>query len=298
MFCVVTIVRVPVLYCDSGTCTCCVLWLGYVYNVLYRDNCMCTCSVLWQWNVYMLCFVIGIRVQCFVSWQLYVYMFCIVTVVRVHVVFWDSCKRTCFALWQWYARRKVWKALIKRLEGTRIGKDVVQSETVNSGGREWKISSQSSPCFNAPINTHPSILLRLFVSRPLPIYTTFYSALSSFQFNCFWLVYLHLSTFLYCLQTPRWPTYQWTKKNGTEINNRSNNFNGSSMYMSVLTWLCETKSNSQWQRLWQARNCKYIIRGKPNNYETGWKAETTTNNTAHGLTTITPTCIKLARQKP
>ena len=29
MFCIVTVVRVHVLYCDSGTCTCFVLWQWY-----------------------------------------------------------------------------------------------------------------------------------------------------------------------------------------------------------------------------------------------------------------------------
>ena len=136
--------------------------------------------------------------------------------------------------------------------------------------------------FHAPCQFTPLFILRF------PVFS-----LTVFGwFICIWV--------LFCTAYKRHddPPINGQKKNGTEVNNRSNNFNGSSMYMSVLTWLCETKSNSQWQRLWQARNCKYIIRGKPNNYETGWKAETTTNNTAHGLTTITPTCIKLARQKP
>jgi hypothetical protein len=31
MFCIVTVVHVHVLYCDSGTCTCFVLWQWYVY---------------------------------------------------------------------------------------------------------------------------------------------------------------------------------------------------------------------------------------------------------------------------
>ena len=77
--CIVTIVRVHVLYCDSGTCICFVLWQRYVYmfcvvravrvHVLYCDSGTCTCFVLW------------LR---------YVYMFCIVTAVRVHVLFCDS----------------------------------------------------------------------------------------------------------------------------------------------------------------------------------------------------------------
>jgi hypothetical protein len=56
MFCTVTVVRVHVLYCDSGTCTCFVLLLWYVYvfcivtvagvHVLYCDIGTCTNFVL------------------------------------------------------------------------------------------------------------------------------------------------------------------------------------------------------------------------------------------------------------
>ena len=91
MFCIVTVVGVHVLYCDSD---------------------MCTCFVLWQWYVYMFCVVTAVRVHvlccasgtctCFVLWQWYVYMFCVVTVVRVHVLYCDSGTCTCFVLWQWY----------------------------------------------------------------------------------------------------------------------------------------------------------------------------------------------------
>jgi hypothetical protein len=59
--------------------------------------------------------------------------------------------------------------MVKRMEGTRMGKEVVQSETVNGAGRGEKISSTDSPCFNAHFNIHPSLLARLFVLRPLPI---------------------------------------------------------------------------------------------------------------------------------
>jgi hypothetical protein len=48
MFYIVTVVRVHVLYCDSGTRTCFILWQWYVYmfcivtvvrvHVLYCDN--------------------------------------------------------------------------------------------------------------------------------------------------------------------------------------------------------------------------------------------------------------------
>jgi hypothetical protein len=84
---------VPVLYCDSGTCTSPVLWQWYVYvyvfcivtvvrvRVLYCDSGTCTSPVLWQWCVYV---------------------FCIVTVVRVPVLYCDSGTCTCSVLWQWY----------------------------------------------------------------------------------------------------------------------------------------------------------------------------------------------------
>jgi hypothetical protein len=42
MFCIVTVERVHVSYCDSDTRT---------------------CSVLWQWNVYMFCIVTVVRVR-------------------------------------------------------------------------------------------------------------------------------------------------------------------------------------------------------------------------------------------
>jgi hypothetical protein len=58
--------------------------------------------------------------------------------------------------------------VVKKVEGKRIEKKVVQSETVNGGGRGEKIISTSSPCFNAPANIHPSLLLRLFVLHLLP----------------------------------------------------------------------------------------------------------------------------------
>jgi hypothetical protein len=97
----VTVVRVHVLYCDSGTWT----W-----------------SVLCQWYVYMLCVVPVVRVHavccdsgtctCCVLWQWYVYMLCVATVVRVHAVCCDSGTCTCCVLWQWYARKKNWKSLL------------------------------------------------------------------------------------------------------------------------------------------------------------------------------------------
>jgi len=56
MFCIVAVVRVQVLYCDSGTRTCFVLWQWYVYmfcivtaarvHILYCDSGTCTCFVL------------------------------------------------------------------------------------------------------------------------------------------------------------------------------------------------------------------------------------------------------------
>jgi len=56
MFCIVEVVNVHVLYCDSGTCTCFVLWQWYVYmfcivtvvrvHVSYCDSGTCTCFVL------------------------------------------------------------------------------------------------------------------------------------------------------------------------------------------------------------------------------------------------------------
>jgi hypothetical protein len=36
MFYIVTVVRVHVLYCDSGTCTCCVLWQWYAKKKLEK----------------------------------------------------------------------------------------------------------------------------------------------------------------------------------------------------------------------------------------------------------------------
>ena len=69
MFCIVTVVRIHVLYCDCGTCTCFVLWQWYVYmfcivtvvrvHVLYCDSGTCTCFVLSQWYVYI--FVLWLR---------------------------------------------------------------------------------------------------------------------------------------------------------------------------------------------------------------------------------------------
>lgn len=92
MFCIVTVLRVLVVYCNNGTCTCSVLWHLYVYmffivrmvrvHFLYSDNGTCTCSVL------CLC---------------YVYMFCIVRILRVHVLYCDSGTATCSVLWQWYS---------------------------------------------------------------------------------------------------------------------------------------------------------------------------------------------------
>ena len=59
MFCIVTVIRVPVLYCNSGTCTYFVLLQWYLYmfcivtvigvHVLYCDSWTCTCFVLCQW---------------------------------------------------------------------------------------------------------------------------------------------------------------------------------------------------------------------------------------------------------
>jgi len=91
MFCIVTVVRVHVLYCYNGTCT---------------------CSVLWEWYVYMFCIVTEVRVHvlhcdigtctCSVLWQRYMYIFCTVTVLSVHVLYSDSGKFTCSVLWQRY----------------------------------------------------------------------------------------------------------------------------------------------------------------------------------------------------
>ena len=66
MFCIVAAVRVHVLYCDSGTCTCFVLLQRYVY---------------------MFCVVTVILVHV-----------CIVTAVRVHVLCCDNDTCTCFVL--------------------------------------------------------------------------------------------------------------------------------------------------------------------------------------------------------
>jgi len=56
MFCIVTVVRGHVLYCDSGACACFVLWQCYVCMfcvvtvvrayVLYCDSVTCACFVL------------------------------------------------------------------------------------------------------------------------------------------------------------------------------------------------------------------------------------------------------------
>ena len=67
MFCVVAMVYIHVLYCDSGTCTCFLLWVCATY----------TGSVLSQWCTYL---------------------FCIVTVVHIHVLYCDSGMCTCFVL--------------------------------------------------------------------------------------------------------------------------------------------------------------------------------------------------------
>jgi hypothetical protein len=61
MFCIVTAVRVHVLYCDSSTCT---------------------CSVLWQQYVYMFCIVTAVRVHVLYCDSSTCDMFCIVTAVR------------------------------------------------------------------------------------------------------------------------------------------------------------------------------------------------------------------------
>ena len=78
MFCIVTVVRGHVLYCDSGTCA---------------------CFVCGQWYVGMFCIVKVVQV----------YMFCIVLVVHVyvfyfesgksvHILYCDSGRRTCLLL--------------------------------------------------------------------------------------------------------------------------------------------------------------------------------------------------------
>ena len=64
MFCTVTVVRVYVLYCDSGTRI---------------------CFVLCQWHLYMFCTV-----------TMVMYMFCTVTVLSVHVLCCDSGTCICF----------------------------------------------------------------------------------------------------------------------------------------------------------------------------------------------------------
>ena len=45
MFCIVTLVRVHVLCCDSGTCMFCIVTVVRVH-VLCCDSGTCTCSVL------------------------------------------------------------------------------------------------------------------------------------------------------------------------------------------------------------------------------------------------------------
>ena len=45
MFCIVTVVHVHVLYCDSGTCTCFYCDSGTLH-VLFCDSGTCTCSLL------------------------------------------------------------------------------------------------------------------------------------------------------------------------------------------------------------------------------------------------------------
>jgi hypothetical protein len=46
MFCVVTVVRVRVLYCDSGTSTCFCIVTVLRVHVLYCDGGRCSCFVL------------------------------------------------------------------------------------------------------------------------------------------------------------------------------------------------------------------------------------------------------------
>jgi hypothetical protein len=65
------VVRVHVLYCDSGTCICFLLCQWYVYmfcivtvirvHVLYCASGTCTCFVLCQWYVYMSLIVTVVR---------------------------------------------------------------------------------------------------------------------------------------------------------------------------------------------------------------------------------------------
>jgi hypothetical protein len=45
MLCMVTVVRVHLLYCDNGTCTCFDLVAVMRVHVLYRDSGACTCCV-------------------------------------------------------------------------------------------------------------------------------------------------------------------------------------------------------------------------------------------------------------
>ena len=101
MFCIVTVVHVHVLYCDSGTlymfcivtvvhCTCFVLWQWYIVHVLYCDSGTCTCFILWQWYIVHVLYCGSGTCTCFVLWQRYAYMFCIAIVARERVLYCDS----------------------------------------------------------------------------------------------------------------------------------------------------------------------------------------------------------------
>jgi hypothetical protein len=111
---------VLVLYCESGTCACAVLWQWHLYlccivrvtlvHVLYFESGTCTCSVLWEWHLYMCCIVTVTLVlvlycesgtcTCSVLWQWHLYMCCIMRVALVHVLYCGSGTFTCAVLWQ------------------------------------------------------------------------------------------------------------------------------------------------------------------------------------------------------
>jgi hypothetical protein len=90
-FCIVTVtpVRTCILCCDSDSRTCCVLWQWHPYvfcvvtvtvvHVVYCDCDIRTHFLFWQWCAYIL----------FVLWQWHSYMFCILTMTRLRILYWD-----------------------------------------------------------------------------------------------------------------------------------------------------------------------------------------------------------------
>jgi hypothetical protein len=75
MFCIVPAVRVHILCCASGKCTCFVSSQRYVYvfcvvpvvrvHVVCCASGTCTCFVLYQWYVYIFCIVPAVRQEKF-----------------------------------------------------------------------------------------------------------------------------------------------------------------------------------------------------------------------------------------